>query len=365
MRRRSSPTLRWLGLDWDEGARISGARTRLNRQSGTPRELPGGGRSAFSPRAGPIAASAATSALRRCAPRRTPTGARRRYEPRLPRARRRRGRAADRRRGAGGDPLRGPEGRGRRRHLIRGPMAFHSDALGDFIMVRSDGMAGYNFAAAVDDAAMRVTHVNPRRRPHDQHGAAAAPSCVPWHARRAAAAVRAHSLILGAEGGKLSKRHGAAAVGDLPRAGLPPRGVVNYLALLSWSHGEDEVLALPRLIEEFELAQLVVRARPCSTLDKLRMARAPVDHGDRRRRARAPGGRATAGRHRAGGRPRRWRRRSSRPCTPTARSASTPPRCSSGRGSRRRTSPAVAAGGGASGRLPAGCVPPPPRPPVS
>jgi nondiscriminating glutamyl-tRNA synthetase len=140
--------------------------------------------------------------------------------------------------------------------LIRGPMTFHSDVIGDFIIVRSDGMASYNFAAAVDDAAMGITHVirgddhltNTARQLLVLRALGTQPDDLPRYAH--------NSLILGADGGKLSKRQGAVAVGDYRELGYLPQAVVNYLALLSWSHGDDEVLDLERLVDEFELDQL-------------------------------------------------------------------------------------------------------------
>jgi glutamyl/glutaminyl-tRNA synthetase len=65
-----------------------------------------------------------------------------------------------------------------------------------------------------------------------------------------------HSLVLGGDGGKLSKRHGATSVGDFRELGYLPQAITNYLALLSWSHGPDEVLPMERLEREFVLEEL-------------------------------------------------------------------------------------------------------------
>ena len=126
--------------------------------------------------------------------------------------------------------------------LLRGPVHIGAGAVGDFIIVRSDGIAGYNFATAVDDRDMAITHVHPRRRPPHQHrapapAAARAGGPPPQYAH--------HSMVLGADGAKLSKRHGATSVGEFRELGYLPQALVNYLALLSWSHGDDEVLDLP------------------------------------------------------------------------------------------------------------------------
>jgi nondiscriminating glutamyl-tRNA synthetase len=139
--------------------------------------------------------------------------------------------------------------------VIRGPIVIGSQDIGDFIILRSDGGPSYNFAAVVDDAAMAVTHVirgddhltNTARQELLRRAlCGAAPAPVYAH----------HAMILAADGGKLSKRHGATAVGDYRELGYLPQAIVNYLALLSWSHGGDEVLGIERLVATFELSAL-------------------------------------------------------------------------------------------------------------
>ena len=137
--------------------------------------------------------------------------------------------------------------------LIRGPVVFGAEALGDFILVRSSGGAGYNFAAAVDDRDMRITHVIRG----DDHLTNTARQLLVLDALGAEPPKYAHhSLVLGPDGSKLSKRHGATAVGDYRALGYLPQAVDNYLALLSWSHGEQEVLTLPAMEQEFEIEAL-------------------------------------------------------------------------------------------------------------
>jgi nondiscriminating glutamyl-tRNA synthetase len=141
--------------------------------------------------------------------------------------------------------------------LIRGPVVVKEGAVGDFIIVRSDGAAGYNFATVVDDRDMRITHVIRG----DDHLTNTARQLLLFRALGAPVPVFAHhSMVLGAEGGKLSKRHGATSVGDFRELGYLPQALVNYLALLSWSHGEDEVLGRERLIADFELKELSASA---------------------------------------------------------------------------------------------------------
>jgi nondiscriminating glutamyl-tRNA synthetase len=140
---------------------------------------------------------------------------------------------------------------------LRGPVVVGSEAIGDFIIVRSDGIAGYNFASVVDDRDMGITHVIRG----DDHLTNTARQLLLFAALGAVAPRFAHhSLVLGPDGGKLSKRHGATSVGEFRDLGYLPEAIVNYLALLSWSHGEDEVLTMARLIAEFELDRLSLSA---------------------------------------------------------------------------------------------------------
>jgi glutamyl/glutaminyl-tRNA synthetase len=153
--------------------------------------------------------------------------------------------------------LRVPEGDVVVNDLIRGPVRFASDVIGDFIILRSDGLPSYNFAAVIDDRDMRITHVIRG----DDHLTNTARQRMLFAAIGARAPKYAHhSLIHGADGGKLSKRHGATAVGDFRELGYLPQAVVNYLALLSWSHGDDEVLSLERLVADFMIEELASSA---------------------------------------------------------------------------------------------------------
>ena len=149
--------------------------------------------------------------------------------------------------------LRVPEGDVVVNDLIRGPVRFSSDVIGDFIILRSDGLPSYNFAAVIDDRDMQITHVIRG----DDHLTNTARQLMLFAAIGAPAPKYAHhSLIHGPAGGKLSKRHGATSVGDFRELGYLPQAVVNYLALLSWSHGDEEVLSLERLVADFEIEDL-------------------------------------------------------------------------------------------------------------
>ncbi len=165
--------------------------------------------------------------------------------------------------------------------LIRGRVVIGAEALSDPIIVRSDGVAGYNFATVVDDLDMGITHVIRG----DDHLTNTARQQLLFEALGGPVPGWAHhSMVLGADGGKLSKRHGATAVGDYRDLGYLPEAIVNYLALLGWSHGEDEVLDMERLIGEFELVGLspspaVFDLAKLDWLDHERiMALAPEEH---------------------------------------------------------------------------------------
>lgn len=137
---------------------------------------------------------------------------------------------------------------------IHGRIDFSHEVLGDFIIIRSDGGVSYNFAVVVDDAAMEITHVI---RGED-HLTNTARQLLVFEALDARPPLYAHhSLIMGPDGGKLSKRHGATAVGDFRRMGYMPEAIINYLALLSWSPGEErEKLSLAEMEQEFDLSRV-------------------------------------------------------------------------------------------------------------
>lgn len=243
--------LRWLGLDWDEGPDVGGPcapyrqSERLGGYRAAADELLAGGHAyhCFCPeqrlaelRAAALAEGRAPRYDRRCLS----------LDP-----------AEVRRRLSAGEPaalrFRIPQGDVVVDDLIRGPVVIGADAVGDFIIVRSDGVAGYNFATVVDDRDMGITHV----MRGDDHLTNTARQVLLFRALGAPVPGFAHhSMVLGTDGGKLSKRHGATAVGDYRELGYLPQAIVNYLALLSWSHGEDEVLGMDRLVADFEIERL-------------------------------------------------------------------------------------------------------------
>ena len=138
--------------------------------------------------------------------------------------------------------------------LIRGRVEFPADALDDFVLVRSDGHPLYHFTVCVDDADMRITHV----LRGDDHLANTPKHVALFRALGAEVPAFAHlGMILGTDRKKLSKRYGAAAVEEWREQGIFPEALVNFLALLGWSPGEDrEILSREEMEREFSLERI-------------------------------------------------------------------------------------------------------------
>ncbi|HEX2154866.1 MAG TPA: glutamate--tRNA ligase [Acidimicrobiia bacterium] len=150
--------------------------------------------------------------------------------------------------------------------LIRGDMRFDGDSIDDFVILRSDGTPTYHLASTVDDVDYGITHV---ARGEDLL------SSTPKHilitrAMSVEPPVYAHlPLLFGADGKKLSKRHGATAVDEFRQMGFLPDAMVNYLALLGWSPGDDLTVFDRQLaVDRFDLSD--VQKNPAVfDLDKL------------------------------------------------------------------------------------------------
>ena len=138
--------------------------------------------------------------------------------------------------------------------LLHGFVRFPAGSFGDFIILRSDGRAGFHFSVVVDDAAMGITHVI---RGED-HLTNTARHLLLFDALGYPAPLYLHhSLLLGPDGGKMSKRHGATSVREYRDTGYLPQALANYLALLSWSPPEGkEVLDLWELVRMFDINDL-------------------------------------------------------------------------------------------------------------
>ncbi len=150
--------------------------------------------------------------------------------------------------------------------LIHGKMNFDAAGIGDFIIVRSDGMAAYNFACVVDDHLMDITHVI---RGED-HLSNTPRQILLYQALGWQPPLFAHHpLILGPDHSPLSKRHGATAVSQYREEGFLPEALENYLVLLGWTPPSGrETLSLERMIEEFSL-QDVSKSAPVYNRKKL------------------------------------------------------------------------------------------------
>jgi glutamyl-tRNA synthetase len=142
--------------------------------------------------------------------------------------------------------------------LVHERIAFPNKDIEDFIILRSDGTPVYNLAVVSDDIAMRITLV----MRGDDHISNTPKQILLYRALGAHVPQFAHvPMIHGTDGKKLSKRHGATAVGDYQHQGLLASAMVNFLALLGWSPGDDtEVMTLPELIERFDVAGLQKKA---------------------------------------------------------------------------------------------------------
>lgn len=136
---------------------------------------------------------------------------------------------------------------------VQGSVTFTPDALDDFIILRSDGTPTYMLAVVVDDHDMGITHIIRG----DDHFNNAARQAIIYQAMGWNMPVFAHiPLIHGADGAKLSKRHGATAVGEYAHMGFLPEAMRNYLLRLGWSHGDDEIISDEQAKTWFDLEHI-------------------------------------------------------------------------------------------------------------
>ena len=138
--------------------------------------------------------------------------------------------------------------------LIRGRVVFENKIFDDFIIVKSDGLPTYNFASAIDDARMKITHViraeeHLSNTPRQQIICGKLGLGIPAYAHV--------PMILAPDHSKLSKRHGATSVQEYKEMGILPEALVNYLALLGWSPGGDrEIMEIEEMIKLFSLERV-------------------------------------------------------------------------------------------------------------
>lgn len=137
--------------------------------------------------------------------------------------------------------------------LVKGPISIPNEELDDLIIARSDGSPTYNFCVVVDDWDMKITHVIRG----DDHVNNTARQITLLEALGADLPAYGHvPMILGPDGEKLSKRHGAVSILEYDQEGFLPEAMVNYLARLGWSHGDAELFSRAEFIEWFSTRNL-------------------------------------------------------------------------------------------------------------
>ena len=146
--------------------------------------------------------------------------------------------------------------------LVKGCIEIANAEMDDFIIARADGTPTYNFCVVVDDWDMGITHVirgddHVNNTPRQINVLQALSAEVPLYAHL--------SMILGDDGTKLSKRHGAVSVMQYFDDGYLPEAVINYLARLGWSHGDDEVFSREQFVEWFDLDHITPSAAQFNT----------------------------------------------------------------------------------------------------
>jgi glutamyl-tRNA synthetase len=136
---------------------------------------------------------------------------------------------------------------------VRGRVVFENSQLDDLIIARPDGSPTYNFSVIIDDYDMQITHVirgddHLNNTPRQLNMLAALGAEPPVYAHL--------PMILGADGAKLSKRHGAVDIRDYEEQGYLPAAMLNYLVRLGWSHGDQEIFSVDEMIELFDITDV-------------------------------------------------------------------------------------------------------------
>ena len=150
--------------------------------------------------------------------------------------------------------------------LVRGDVEFDSNGIGDFVIVKSDGIPTYNYAVVIDDYLMHITHVIRA----EEHLSNTPRQLLVYEALGFTPPVFGHiSLILGKDHTKMSKRHGATSVDQYRQLGYLPAGIDNFLALLGWApEGEQELFSMEELVQQFSLDR-VAKNPAVFDIDKL------------------------------------------------------------------------------------------------
>src|SRR5712671_731462 len=236
--------MRWLGLDWDEGPFFQ--MKRLARYKEVAEQLIASGHAYYD-----WMTKEALESLRK---QQVQAGQKPRYDGRW---RPERAKALGLKPPANAKPVvrfRTPdEGEIGWNDLVKGPIAFPNAELDDLVLLRADGVPTYNFGVVVDDLDMAITHVirgddHVNNTPRQIHIFNALGKPLPAFAHV--------PMILGADGERLSKRHGAVSVTQYRDDGYLPEALLNYLARLGWSHGDDETFSKDDFIGWFDLAHV-------------------------------------------------------------------------------------------------------------
>jgi glutamyl-tRNA synthetase len=137
--------------------------------------------------------------------------------------------------------------------VVKGTITISNREMDDLVIARPDGTPTYNFCVVVDDLDMQITHVirgddHVNNTPRQINILKALGATLPLYGHV--------PMILGADGEKLSKRHGAVSVMDYPAQGYLPEAMLNYLARLGWSHGDDEIFSMEQFCNWFDLDHL-------------------------------------------------------------------------------------------------------------
>ncbi|HEX6689546.1 MAG TPA: glutamate--tRNA ligase [Burkholderiales bacterium] len=223
----------WLGLDWDEGPFFQ--MKRLARYKEVANQLIAAGHAYYDymPRE-------ELDLLRK---QQTERGEKPRYDRAI----------GQKYKGSGPAPVRfrtPQEGSVGWNDLVKGPIEFPNAELDDLVILRADGVPTYNFGVVVDDLDMQMTHVirgddHVNNTPRQIHIFNALKKPLPQFAHL--------PMILGQDGERLSKRHGAVSVTDYRDNGFLPEALINYLARLGWAHGNDEIFSREQLVQWFDL----------------------------------------------------------------------------------------------------------------
>jgi glutamyl-tRNA synthetase len=226
----------WLGIDWDEGPFFQ--MKRLARYKEVADQLIAAGHAYYD--------YMPKEELDKLRAEQTARGEKPRYDRAI----------GQRYRGQGPAPVRfktPQEGSVGWNDLVKGPIEFPNSELDDLVLLRADGVPTYNFGVVVDDLDMHITHVirgddHVNNTPRQIHifNALGKPLTQFGHV----------PMILGADGERLSKRHGAVSVVQYRDEGYLPEALLNYLARLGWSHGDDEIFSMRQLVEWFDLSHV-------------------------------------------------------------------------------------------------------------